>query len=317
MLITLTLNPAVDVSMTVDRLIPEHKLHCSQPHYDAGGGGINVAKAVRRLGGDVTALYTAGGSNGLTLNNLLKAADVPYEVIGITDATRECFVLTETLTNQQFRFGTPGPTLNATEAAACLARIETLPPPIDYLVVSGSLPPGLPTNFYAQIAHIAKTRNWRLVLDTAGEPLRAALAEGVFMIKPNLGELARLVGTDRLETDQITAAAMTLIQQQQCEVVVVSLGPRGAMLVTADGPDYVQAPPVQKVSTVGAGDSLVGGMVYALSRGESYADAIRLGVACGTAATMNPGTELFHLADVQRLLTWIDQPHQQPVPAVA
>jgi len=224
MIYTLTLNPAVDVSMTVDRLDPEHKLHCSQPQYHAGGGGIEVAKAIHRLG----------------------------------------------------------------------------------------LPPGLSTDFYGQIARFAKTRHIRMVFDAAGESLQKALDEGVFLIKPNFGELARLVGVDQLVTEQINKAAHELIGAGKCEVVVVSLGPRGALLVTADGHEFIQAPPVKKISTVGAGDSVVGGIVYALSQRKSYADMVRQGVACGTAATMNPGTELFQRADAERLLNWICQQHPQP-----
>ncbi len=306
------MNPAVDISMTVDRLIPEHKLHCSQPQYDAGGGGINVSKAIHRLGGQSTALFTSGGSTGIRLQELVEQEGITYQIIGIENLIRECFVVTETQTNQQFRFGTPGPTLNTAEAASCLAHVQSLIQPIDCLVVSGSLPPGISTDFYAQIARLAKARDIRLVLDAAGESLKLALAEGVFMIKPNLGELARLVGVDQLETEEINRAAHQLIDAGSCQVVVVSLGPRGAVLVTADGHELVQAPPVKKISTVGAGDSVVGGMVYAFSQGKSYADMIRLGVACGTAATMNAGTQLFHRADAERLLQWINQQQQSP-----
>lgn len=309
MIYTLTLNPAVDISMTIDRLIPEHKLHCSQPRYDAGGGGINVSKAIHRLGGETRAVFTSGGTAGLTLQELVEKEGIDYEIIGIDGLTRECFVVTETIPNQQFRFGTPGPTLSPAEATACLAHLRALPRPIQYLVASGSLPPGLPADFYAQIARFAKAQHIRLVVDTAGDALRQALDAGVFMVKPNLGELASLIGVDRLEADQVHEAAHTLIQAGSCDVVVVSLGARGAVLVTADGADFVPTPPVKKVSTVGAGDSLVGGIVYALDQGRSYADAIRLGVACGTAATMNAGTELFHPDAVNRLLDWINQQH--------
>lgn len=311
MIYTLTLNPAVDVSMTVDRLVPEHKLHCSQPQYDAGGGGINVSKAIHRLGGKSVALFTSGGPTGLHLQELVEQEEVEYQIIGIEALTRECFVVTETTTNQQFRFGTPGPRLTAGEAAACLSHLETIADPVGFLVVSGSLPPGLPTDFYAQIAQIAKARGIRLVLDAAGESLQKALDEGVFLIKPNLGELARLVGVEQLETEQISKAAHELIGAGKCEVAVVSLGPRGALLVTANDHEFIQAPPVKKLSTVGAGDSVVGGMVYALSQGKTYADMIRQGVACGTAATMNPGTELFRATDAERLLHWINQQHPQ------
>lgn len=309
MIVTLTLNPAVDISLTVDRLTPEHRLRCSQPCRDAGGGGINVSRAIQRLNGQSMALFTSGGTTGLTLQNLMETAGIPFQIIGIAEPIRESFSITETIAGQQFRLCTPGPTLSPGEAAACLASLETLSTPIDYLVVSGSLPLGLPTDFYAQIARIANTRQFRLILDTAGEPLRAALDEGVFMIKPNLGELAELAGVEKLETEHIGEIALELIHQNKCEVVVVSLGARGAMLVTADGQDYVQAPPVKQISTAYTGDSLVGGMVHALSKGQSYADMIRLGVACGTAATMT-STELFNAADVDPLVEWLNHQRQ-------
>lgn len=311
MIVTLTLNPAVDVHLSVDHLLPNYRLHSSEPHLEAGGGGINVAKAVQRLGGQVLALFPSGGTTGLTLQGLLETAHVPFQVIGIGNPVRQCFSITESATQQQFRFSTPGPTLTPTEATACLAHVETLPQPIDYLVVSGSLPLGLSTDFYAQIARIAHDRQIRLILDTCGEPLRAALTESVFMIKPNLGELARLVGVDTLEIDQIGEAATGLIRAGNCQIVVVSMGARGAMLVTTDRQDYVQAPPVKQVSTAHTGDCLVGGMVHALAQGQSYADMIRTGVACGTAATMN-NMPLFDPADVKRLVGWF---HQKPTVA--
>lgn len=309
MLVTLTLNPAVDISMTIDRLIPDHKLHCSSPRYDAGGGGINVSKAIHRLGGKSLALFTSGDLPGLRLQELVDIEGIDYNTINIRGLTRECFVITERTPNQQYRFGTPGPTLSPDEASDCLASLQTVAGSIRYLVASGSLPPGLPVDFYAQIARIAKSRGIRLILDASGEPLQSALTEGVFMIKPNLDELASLAGVEQLETEQITEAAQTLIQAGSCKVVVVSLGPGGAMLVSRNGHELVQAPPVKKISTIGAGDSLVGGMVYALSQGQSYSDMLRLGVACGTAATMNAGTELFHRADAEQLLTLINQQH--------
>lgn len=301
--------------MAVDRLIPDHKLHCSQPQYDAGGGGINVSKAIRRLGGQSLALFTCGSPSGLTLQALVEQEEIPYQMISIAGPTRECFVVSETATNQQFRFGTPGPMVSPAEADACLAHLQAIHSPIDYLIVSGSLPPGLPTHFYAHIARWAKTQNIRVVLDTAGEPLRLALEKGIFLIKPNLGELARLIGVDQLETGQIQRAAFDLIEAGYCQVVVVSLGPHGAVAVTKDATWLVPAPPVKRVSTVGAGDSLVGGLVYALTQGKSYHEALQWGVACGTAATMHPGTQLFQAADVERLLHWMN--NEQATPTLA
>jgi 6-phosphofructokinase 2 len=160
-------------------------------------------------------------------------------------------------------------------------------------------------DFYKKVAFESKKIGARLILDTSGEPLKAACDEGVYLLKPNIGELCALVGVENLEMDDVDDAARTLIGDGKCEVVVVSLGPKGALLVTADICEYVPAPPVQKKSTVGAGDSMVAGMTWALVQKKSYLDIVRWGVACGSAATMNEGTELFKKTDVLRLYDWI------------
>ena len=306
MIVTITLNPAVDTSTSVDRFVPEHKLRCEAPRYDAGGGGINVSKAIRRLGGESVALFTSGGPTGTLLQNLVEKEQVTYQVIDTNAWTRENFIVTETSTNSQYRFGMPGPVLMPAEAEACLNALRSLKD-ASYVVASGSLPGGLATDFYAIIASEVKKLGARFILDTSGEPLREAANEGVFLLKPNVSELAKLVGVDKLELNDVDDAALDIINRGDCEVVVVSLGPQGAMLITNDSYKHIPAPPVKKLSTVGAGDSMVGGMVYALSQGKSYADMVRKGVACGSAATMNPGTELFKKDDVKRLLGWINR----------
>ncbi|HNM27320.1 MAG TPA: PfkB family carbohydrate kinase, partial [Saprospiraceae bacterium] len=195
--------------------------------------------------------------------------------------------------------------LPVTEAQAmeCLEIIKGLQP--DYLVASGSLPPGLPETFYQTVAQFAKSISARLVLDTSGEALLAAAGEGLYLLKPNLSELSALAGVKKLEINQVDDAAFRIIDQGKCEVVVVSLGAQGALLVTREGLEHIPAPMVKKQSTVGAGDSMVGGMVWALSEGKSFVEMAQIGVACGTAATMNLGTTLFHPEDVWKLQDWI------------
>ncbi|GAB3893958.1 1-phosphofructokinase family hexose kinase [Larkinella knui] len=313
MIITLTLNPAVDISTTVDHLVPEQKLRCAAARYDPGGGGINVSRAIHRLGGESLAVFPTGGATGSLLENLVAGQQIDFQTVPMAGWTRQSIVVLETATRQQFRFGLPGPAWSVAEGELFLDALRAFSAPLDYVVLSGSMPPGLPVDYGAAIARIVKRQGARLILDTSGEPLRMAVQEGAFLLKPNLGELASLVGVDKLELDEVEEAARSVIRRSWCEVVVVSLGPAGALLVAGSGntDQYacfrVPAPTVKKQSTVGAGDSMVGGMVYALSQGKSYEDMLRLGVACGTAATMNPGTELFHPDDVERLLTWINQ----------
>jgi 6-phosphofructokinase 2 len=165
----------------------------------------------------------------------------------------------------------------------------------------------LPTDFYKYIADLAKTFGSKVIVDTSGEALEKVLETGVYLIKPNVGELAKLIGVERLEMDEVVHAARTLIEKGSAEIVVVSLGPQGAVLVTATQTEFVPAPNVVKKSTVGAGDSMVGAMVWALSQNKSLKEVVQWGVACGSAATMNEGTQLFKLEDAKRLFEWLQK----------
>lgn len=302
-IVTLTLSPALDKSTEVERLVPESKLRCAAMRVDAGGGGINVSKGIRRLGGLSTAVFPAGGANGQRLRNILREAGIATEVIEIQDETRESFAVRETTTNHQYRFTPPGVALREVEAEACLAAVEKLRP--DILVASGSLPPGLPETYYERVAAFAKQIGAKFILDTSGAALQAAADEGLYLLKPNLAELSALAGVKKLEMNQVDDAALAIIEQGKCEVVVVSLGPRGALLVTREGFEHVPAPTVEKRTTVGAGDSMVAGMVWALSEGLSFREMAQWGVACGTAATKGSGTELFQRDAAEQLLHWI------------
>lgn len=304
-IVTLTLNPALDKSTSVDRLIAEQKLRCEPMHIDPGGGGINVSKGIQKLGGQSIAVFPIGGQNGQALKALVEAAGITTHTVPISGETRENLSVTESSTNQQFRFTLPGTPMSETEAEACLEAVRSLKP--DFLVASGSLPPGLPDTFYQKVAEMAQSIGAKFILDTSGKPLRAAADQGLYLLKPNLGELSALAGVEELEMNRVDDAALSIIEQGKCEVVVVSLGPQGALLVTREGFEHIPAPTVKKLSTVGAGDSMVSGMVWALSEGKSFREMAQTGVACGSAATMNTGTQLFKKEDVTRLLDWIQE----------
>lgn len=304
-IVTLTLNPALDKSSSTEKLVPEQKLRCTPMRIDAGGGGINVSKGIQKLGGSSLSVFPSGGHNGRQIQSLLHDAGIKTAVLEVAGETRENISITETGSNQQYRFTLPGTELTEKQADACLDLVQKAEPA--YIVASGSLPPGLPGDYFEKVAHFSKKIGARFILDTSGKALQAAADEGVFLLKPNLGELSALVGVEKLEMNQVDDAALQLIGQGKCEVVVVSLGPQGCLLVSKDGFEHIPAPTVHKQSTVGAGDSMVAGMVWALNEGRSYRDMARIGVACGSAATMNTGTELFHAADVWKLLQWIEK----------
>jgi 6-phosphofructokinase 2 len=296
---TLTLNPSLDKSASFNGLIAEQKMRCSNPQYDSGGGGINVSKAIARLGGTSLCIYTAGGSAGGMLQSLIEKEGISSKVITTKSWTRENFVALDTSTNAQYRFGFPGNALLDEEKQAIQDAIANNP--TDYLVISGSINQGLETDFYKKIAVLAKANGTKVVVDTAGEALQKVLETGVYLIKPNLGELAKLLGVERLEQTEVEKACQALLHQGAAEVIVVSLGPAGAMLVTKTQTEWIAAPSVAKKSTVGAGDSMVGGMVWALAQNKPWKEVLQWGVACGTAATMNEGTQLFKKEDVERL----------------
>lgn len=297
---TLTINPSLDKSTHFTGLIAEQKIRCEKPRYDAGGGGINVSKAIAKLGGKTTCIFTSGGSSGEMLEDLIVKEKLESSVIKTKNWTRENFIAFENKTKAQYRFGFPGNEFSEDEKDKILLTIKELK--TDYLVISGSLNEGLSTNFYQKIAEIAKESNIKVIVDTSGEALQKVLETGVYLIKPNIGELAKLIGVERLELPEVEKAAKKLIENKSAEIVVVSLGAEGAILVTKDETHLVKAPKVEKKSTVGAGDSMVGGMVWALSQNKTLKEVIQIGVCCGTAATMNDGTQLFKTEDVMRLL---------------
>jgi 6-phosphofructokinase 2 len=220
-------------------------------------------------------------------------------VIKTKNWTRENFIGLDTITNAQYRFGFPGNELFSNEIDAIIKTIEGLN--TDYLVISGSLNEGLSSDFYQKIAETAKKSSIKVIVDTSGEALQKVLETGVYLIKPNIGELAKLIGVEQLAIDEVAPAALKLIEKGSAEIVVVSLGPQGAVLVTATQTEFVPAPNVVKKSTVGAGDSMVGAMTWALSQNKSLKEVVQWGVACGSAATMNEGTQLFKLEDARRL----------------
>jgi len=302
---TLTLNPSLDKSTHFSGLLAEQKMRCEIPRYDAGGGGINVSKAILKLGGHSLCIFTSGGSSGEMLETLITNQKIESAIIKTKNWTRENFIAFDDLSQAQYRFGFPGNELLDVEIDAILKSIQDLQS--DYLVISGSLNEGVSSDFYQKIAETAKASNIKVIVDTSGEALNKVLETGVYLIKPNIGELAKLIGVERLEMNEVAPAAQKLIEKGCAEIVVVSLGPQGAVLVTANQTEFVAAPNVVKKSTVGAGDSMVGAMTWALSQNKSLKEVVQWGVACGSAATMNEGTQLFNVADASRLFMELQQ----------
>lgn len=302
-IVTLTPNPAIDLSTAVERVVPSLKLRCAQPRRDPGGGGVNVARVVKRLGGDVEAILPVGGFTGELLRRLLEKEGISSCLIKAAGDTREDFSVTESSTGSQYRFVLPGEPLRESEWHECLETLATRKP--DFVVGSGSLPPGVPDDFYARAAARARRLGAKFFLDTSGAPLAAAIEHGVDMIKPNLREMRELAGKSLSSEADWIAAARGYIESRKVETVALSLGHLGAMLITRDRALRALPPPIKPISTVGAGDSFFGAIVYSLAKGDPLTDAFRLGVAAGSAALIQEGTGLCSPADVYRLASQI------------
>lgn len=300
--LTLTVNPAVDRSACVKHITPDDKLRCFDERLDPGGGGINVCRVIQNLGGHSKALYTSGGPIGQLLQLLLDDLDMDHHPIPIQQWTRENFVVTEQISTKEFRFTMQGPKLSEPEWKTITDEVSKQIKAPGYLVISGSLPEGVPEDFYRQFAIHPKLKSTRIVLDTSGPALSKGLGSNIFLIKPNLRELRMLVDSPLSTEKEQMEAARYLVDQGQAENIVLSMGASGALVVNKDVCLRLHSPVVPIKSTVGAGDSMVGGIVHRLQMGDLLTDAAAYGVACGAAAVATPGTALGDKKLVESLL---------------
>ncbi|MGC2413177.1 MAG: 1-phosphofructokinase family hexose kinase [Stellaceae bacterium] len=300
-ILTLTMNPALDIATATELVVPAEKLRCAEPRYDPGGGGIDVARAVHMLGGDALAVFPVGSLSGEMLSRLLDGEGVPHSAAPISGITRESLAVFERQSGKQYRFILPGPSIGAHDQERCLDALAKQIAGASFLVASGSLPPGVPADFYGRVAALPRVDSLRFVLDTSGAALACA-GNGLYLIKTSLHELEELTGAELRTEPEEENAARAVIAQGRAEILVVSLGAHGALLATAAAMRRFAAIPVTAASgSVGAGDSMVAGIVLSLVRGRSLTEAVRYGMAAGAAALLRPGTELCRLEDTERL----------------
>ena len=303
-ILTITFNPAIDKSTSVDNLISEKKLKCTNPKFEPGGGGINVARAIKRLGGESTALYLAGGYTGNYFTELLVKENIQTIAVSCKNHTRENLIVFDEKSKLQYRFGMPGPVINESEWKDVLNTIEKIND-IEFIVASGSISEGVPIDIFGRISRIAKLKKIKLIVDSSGDALKESVDEGLYMLKPNINELSFLNGAGELRSEDVEDVARSIISKGKCKFMVISMGAEGAMLITEESTFKITPPKVNSISTVGAGDSMVAGIVQSLSLGRSITESVKYGVSCGTAATMNPGTELCHMNDVEKIYSQI------------
>lgn len=303
--VTLTPNPAIDIAAHVGQLVPSHKMRCDRVRRDPGGGGINVARAVHRLGGDALAIYPAGGGPGTELQDMLDREGLQHRPIRVVGHTRESFNVTEDRSREQFRFVLPGEPLSAGECNSCIVAAQAFLGAGDYLVGSGSLPPEMALDFYARLFAGAEAKGAKTVIDSQSEPLRLALASGVSIVKTSARELGEYLKLSPGGLREWRDAMSTLLAAGRAETVVVTLGEGGAILAEENSAWHAACPKVQASTTVGAGDSFLGGLLVKLLSGAPVEIALRYATAAGTAALLTAGTRLCDPADVEKLNTQI------------
>lgn len=304
-IITLTLNPCIDKTIWIDKLIPEKKLKALHPEDEPGGGGINVSRAIKYLGYDSKAIYLNGSYMGNYFNELMQQEGIDFTAANIAANTRMNLMLIDKSTSLEYRIGMEGPLVSDAELQNLLSILQQLNGH-DFLVASGSFPPTIPTNFYAQITKIVEQHNAKFIVDTSGEALQKTIKEKVFLLKPNLNELSLLCGIgEDASIEEIMQATKQLLSTINCTAIVVSLGGKGAIMVTGNESHCITPPNVTVKSTVGAGDCMVAGMTIALSKKLSWKEVLQYGIACGTAATLNSGKGLCKKEDFEDLLRQI------------
>ena len=300
MIYTLTLNPAVDRELTVPAIEFDTVLRASAWRVDFGGKGFNVSRMLKSLGTPSTALGFAGGKSGELLRDGLESLGIATDFVWVAGETRTNISIVPEAQGSYIKANEPGPTISAAEQDDLLEKVRQLSQKDDWWVLAGSLPPGIKSNFYARLIEIIQAAGAKVILDTSGEALEKGAMAKPFLAKPNDIELEKLTGLPVNDQAQITVAAQAL-QKMGVANVVVSLGKKGALLVSPDEDRLVESPKIEERNPIGAGDSLVGGLTWGLSEGLSLAEALRWGIACGAAAASLSGTEIGSRELVEKL----------------
>lgn len=304
-ILTITTNPCIDRTVWVNEVVPEKKLRANNTEVEPGGGGINVARAIKAMSGNATAFYTQGNYTGLYFSEILQAENFPTVAINIKEATRENTLLIDESTLLEYRIGMQGPNISQQEQEQflqCLQQQNNF----SFWVLSGSLNPNTPVEFYKSIASIAMQKQVHLVVDTSGLALQELIKLPLFLVKPNLGELSTICGKPLNTQNEIIIAAQQLVAANNIHNMVISLGKDGAIMISKQEIYKANPPQVQVKSTVGAGDCMVAGITYAFSNGLSAKQALVQGIACGTAATLYSGYGLCKQEDIDWLIPKIE-----------
>ena len=309
MIYTLTLNPAIDREFTVNAVEFDTVLQATESQVDFGGKGFNVSRLLKSMDTPSTAIGFVGGRAGEQMRDGLKLLEITTDFVWISEETRTNISIVTQSHDHYIKVNEKGPLVDESKQRELLGKIESIARSGDWWVLAGSLPPGVPDSFYAQITEILNDRKAITILDTIGESLRLGCRAKPFLVKPNAEEACHLTGLPVENTAQVALAA-TEIRKMGAQNVVISLGKKGALLQTSDGSWLVHSPKIKEKNPIGAGDSMVGGLVWALAQGHSLKESLGWGAASGAATASMSGTEvgsrplieeLFHKVEYESL----------------
>ncbi|OGW81615.1 MAG: 1-phosphofructokinase [Omnitrophica bacterium RIFCSPHIGHO2_02_FULL_51_18] len=312
MIATVTINPSIDQHMVIDKLVKDDAIRVREIRRFPGGKGINVSRAVKELGGETVAFSVAGGCAGYMLKSLLTDQGIFFQAIEVPQETRINVIVTDQSDKTQTRMSAEGPRMELKDVDELFKKILSCVPFPEWWVLGGSLPPGVPSDFYARLITLLQGQGAKCILDADDEPLKLGIQSKPYLIKPNEYEMERLAGRSLTSESSLVEAA-TEIVESGIEMVVVTLGKKGALVVTRELVCYATTPQVPVKSRVGAGDSFLAGFVTGLVRKSSLEETLRFAMACGTAAIMNDGTALCRSADVEKILPQIKTREIKPV----
>jgi len=304
MIYTLTLNPAIDRELTVEKVEYDAVLSAIKAQVDIGGKGFNVSRLLKSMGTSNTALGFVGGRTGERLRHGLRDLDIETDFVSISGETRTNISIVTEKHDHYIKVNEKGPLVDEPKQRELLDKIASTAGPGDWWVLAGSLPPGVPDTFYAEIIHVLNEHNAITVLDTTGESLRLGCEAKPFLIKPNTEETHKLTGLPVETIAQIIIAAKELLKMGT-QNVVISMGKKGALLQTADESWLIHSPKIQEKNPIGAGDSMVGGLVWGLSQGYSLKESLGWGAASGAASASKSGTDVGSRALIEELFQQI------------
>jgi 6-phosphofructokinase 2 len=298
MIYTITLNPILDRIVEVEELMYDDVNVVVEEKKYPGGKGIDVSRVIKELGGQSLAMGFVGGYNGLEIVGRLVNEGVMCDFTKIHNETRAHITIFQRKKKLQTLLGTLCPEISQIEVDEFFRKVQEIPAN-SYAIISGNIPQGMSDSFYAQLITTLKERDVKVILDTDEEALKRGADAGPYLLKPNIHEFSRLVKTNVSEIEDIIKYARPY--EDKIKYIVVSMGAKGVVGISKEGNYHVIPPKINVRSSIGAGDSLVAGIIFALSENTPFEDALLLGVACGTASALNPGSDLCNKNDIDMI----------------